>query len=490
MPKYTVIVQGGYMSGDMFGVAAAMLLDPKVCVLILKGTDPDYLSMMDDVTDRQLEPFYKECLGPTEASRCQVQSVDNPLQYIKTRTQNGQIVADNDLKNKFGLKSTDTYNFVSIGTATTIVANKYPTQSLSLISGFVVERNSSALKTFVQTKCSALLSHKGPRLFLWVRINKKKPKATAHLELDTSVEGLRQIVGKVVAENVRRQEASLPTWQVILTGDRAFQIQDEKNAILAENCLDLMEYWKDRAWNAGWGRREQLTLFYKLKTLGHPMVHLGMRSGALEGPALLGVPTVYLEEQGNQQGSRMEKWTKVTAMSYHRVELDQLPTRTGQAIKEVSITRSPAQGDAAKLATQLDEFTQERVGTNRDRLLAAKEEFKKASGSSFDDFFSEYITLAWSDWKRNPAIRGFLTGYDSYDGYRRDERKWANNLETRVGQWFDIRVRKENFGAEEFSKGFTTPDLLLIMDKLEELMPDPTLPSSTVQGSNTKATSQ
>lgn len=49
---YKVIIQGGYMSGDMFGVAAAMVLDSTVCVVIIRGTDTEYLNVMDDQTDR------------------------------------------------------------------------------------------------------------------------------------------------------------------------------------------------------------------------------------------------------------------------------------------------------------------------------------------------------------------------------------------------------------------------------------------------------
>ena len=61
MTAYKIIVQGGYMSGDMFGVAAAMLLDPTVCVAILQGTGEEYLAVLDDQTARLKAIEFHEC---------------------------------------------------------------------------------------------------------------------------------------------------------------------------------------------------------------------------------------------------------------------------------------------------------------------------------------------------------------------------------------------------------------------------------------------
>ena len=49
-----------------------------------------------------------------------------------------------------------------------------------------------------------------------------------------------------------------------------------------------------------------------------------MRSGSLEGPALMGMQTVYLEEEGNSQARRLEKWLPYLH-SYHRVILQSTP---------------------------------------------------------------------------------------------------------------------------------------------------------------------
>jgi hypothetical protein len=60
----------------------------------------------------------------------------------------------------------------------------------------------------------------------------------------------------------------------------------------------------------------------------------------MEGPALLGIPTMYIEETGNKQAKRMEKW-KGKVPGWTQMKVGTLPTRTGKRYQTPK-TRVPA----------------------------------------------------------------------------------------------------------------------------------------------------
>lgn len=87
---------------------------------------------------------------------------------------------------------------------------------------------------------------------------------------------------------------------------------------------NLTEFWK--AWKDTYGvtmtRDQQLGLWaYIAKAMGPGCCAIGMRSGMLEVPALLGIRTLYLEEVENEQRTRMAKWLSVVDTWYRGVML-------------------------------------------------------------------------------------------------------------------------------------------------------------------------
>ncbi|MFY0566567.1 hypothetical protein ACN28E_22400 [Archangium lansingense] len=494
MPKYKVIMQGGYMSGDMFGVAASMLLDPAVCVLILKGTDQDYLDVMDDQSDR-LMAFYKEILGDAQcAARVTVGLVPNPQTYLKGIT--GEFGRLNQsgatgIRGLFkALKSSDTVELLRIGMATDIVSKVFTWERI--VDHFTRDDIQGNIKIFLENDPARkkLLDPYRPRVLLWVRINKRKPKATAHLELDTSVQGVRQIVQRIVEANAKRREVGLPEWTIALTGDR-LDLSQPKNKLLKDHCVDLMEFWKAPGWNEAWGRRGQLTLFAFLYGRNAQMVNLGMRSGGLEGPALIGIPTVYMEETDNPQQDRMKKWVGPLRLlgrpmdkdeevgdeevgrsglrlpppppSFQRLALSQLPTRTGQAIKS-----APGLSDPSAIAKLLDAATKETAGTNRDRLAKAKTEYHRVRGTTFNKFFDLYLVSQGYPWEQVDEA-----GCEYWRDFAYYYPKTSAEIRRLVGKWYDVRVAKK---GSEATGGFAVGDVEAIMGKLNELLPDPVLP--------------
>jgi hypothetical protein len=77
----------------------------------------------------------------------------------------------------------------------------------------------------------------------------------------------------------------------------------------------LVEFWNDEAWKAifqnvqGLDKRSaQLGMWCYLAETFPGLSIIGMRSGMLEVPALLGIRTMYLEEKHNDQANRMAGW--------------------------------------------------------------------------------------------------------------------------------------------------------------------------------------
>jgi hypothetical protein len=101
----------------------------------------------------------------------------------------------------------------------------------------------------------------------------------------------------------------------------------------------------------------QLALFAYLVRNNYNFMNIGMRSGALEGPALLGARTVYLEEIYNLQEGRMEQW-QGPVPGYRRVELGHVPSEAGKqaltgllatSVQENQVALADAAADVAAM---------------------------------------------------------------------------------------------------------------------------------------------
>ncbi|WP_373046987.1 hypothetical protein [Vulgatibacter sp.] len=74
---------------------------------------------------------------------------------------------------------------------------------------------------------------------------------------------------------------------------------------LPTGALDLTLFWKEPLFQGFDMRRAQLQLFEHLKTAHRLVGQLGVTTAGMDGPALLGLPTMYLTQQSNV---RMREW--------------------------------------------------------------------------------------------------------------------------------------------------------------------------------------
>jgi len=175
---------------------------------------------------------------------------------------------------------------------------------------------------------------------LWTRFTGKT--GGAHVEYDTSFEGLRQLL------QVAYDKGN--DW-VIIVGDKpklsgAFDVAklkrrtDKITEIIRASpirAVDLTEFWTDDRWKADFKRRtDQFKLFEVLHYHNH-VKHLGARSGNLESLALLGYQVRYFEDayaEGEDalDKKRMESWH--ATVGYQRIQIEKVPTRSGKYILE------------------------------------------------------------------------------------------------------------------------------------------------------------
>jgi hypothetical protein len=122
---------------------------------------------------------------------------------------------------------------------------------------------------------AARLSRRGKKILLWIR------QGVHHAHRNTRPEELAALV--------QRSRASGLT--PILIGDSAQG--------------DLTLFWKDPVFSGIDRRRAQLQLFEHLKDAYGVVGQMGVTTAGMDGPALMGLPTVYLTDQPNV---RMGEW--------------------------------------------------------------------------------------------------------------------------------------------------------------------------------------
>ena len=109
--------------------------------------------------------------------------------------------------------------------------------------------------------------------FIWFR--RSGAKGGAHQELDTSITATAELI------NTIREGELIKNARIVIVGDQGHNLSKQAD-------IDLTEYWKQPGSPfVGGDRRAQLAFFAFLVNREVNFMNIGMRSGALEGPALL-----------------------------------------------------------------------------------------------------------------------------------------------------------------------------------------------------------
>ncbi|WP_160138608.1 hypothetical protein [Chryseobacterium sp. c4a] len=352
-----VLIQPGYATGDMFAIAAALIDDDNLHVIITKGNEN-----CKDPTDKadSIKKFYEESeiakkrIHLVEVSRLRNNKDELKETICKLRKQ--EVIPEKE---------------VPLGYGTDYVAENFTAEMrVKLRDAWKVksdERENNAIQKWLEEKHIPISG--GRLLILWSRFSGKN--GDIHIEHDTSYFGIRQIIDRAV----NMYDA------IIITGDKGYQTErrdigwrrkddskkrghqfDEiakevKNRDGVSNVFNITEFWNDKDSDElpKWGgntRMGQFKLYEYFKNNFDEVKHLGFRSGNLEVMAMLGYKVLYMEEYGSEGGNRMAKWNEnrgkilknlkkkginidnIQDIGYKRLQLHVLPTRTGKYLQD------------------------------------------------------------------------------------------------------------------------------------------------------------
>jgi hypothetical protein len=123
-----------------------------------------------------------------------------------------------------------------------------------------------------------------PKVLVWIRAG------THHPGRNTVVAELAELIGRL-------QRAGLVP---ILVGDA---LRD--GAAVSSEAVDMTLFWKDPIFRGDEARRAQLQFFEHLRAAHGIVGQLGVTTAGMDGPALMGMPTMYFTDASNP---RMRAW--------------------------------------------------------------------------------------------------------------------------------------------------------------------------------------
>ena len=255
-------------------------------------------------------------------------------------------------------------------------------------------------------------------IVLWSRFSGKK--GDLHPEHDTSFRGMRQLVEMardladvVIITGDKPLTDDLEGRQLVRRKNKYKQLETQGDASVSgapDKVRDLTEFWNERTaetWCMPGNRAQQFRLYDYLHRIGE-VKHLGMRSGILLAAALLGYDTYYMEEPHSVGSKRMGKFAqKLDNLSLIRIETP--PTRTGKAIKgqlhkhwsSLSGTIGKPTGELAGSGTSPSYLSNIKyTATARSRGLRLE---------IIDPRVGQHVER--SDLKEKPDVTGFIKGF-------------------------------------------------------------------------------
>jgi hypothetical protein len=324
-----VLVQATYMSGDRNGIASALRLDRKLGVVIL--TAPGALP-----SGEELRKFYASIAGEDRVTSVAVPLV--PGKDAKGSLTEAYKVATKKpvwLKNAVGTK-------VRLQTAT--FGTKVIAQAFGAnVDGVTVANPARAAEARAQLqRLWGLREDLALKVGDWLEKKlvpvDKESHQTRKFSKDNRYVFLFAKQGDRSAEKAHHF-TSILTWNLLKDRiDQHYQQNDYQiipvaagDRIGLQTDPDLAEFWRDSAWikmMTGTGvdpRSAQLGLWTYFATRYRSVSIIGMRSGMIEVPALVGVRTLFLEEAFNAQAARMEKWLGGVVPGFERKVVDVPP---------------------------------------------------------------------------------------------------------------------------------------------------------------------
>lgn len=295
-----------YMTGDATGLALAPLADPTLTINVLTG-------------DQRKKDGKKEAVrGPTFLDK---QTEELPPYFMGAKVGGNIVTSDTNKLPEFG-GTQDRYGKEynqHVGTevkpwaketweATKVIGEAFEDKEhperrellraqMQLGNSEQDELAKQKIAEYKETKLKPQIGTR-PCVFLWGRTSGKK--GGAHKELDSHQEMMVQLAKLVATEFAGHQ--------LVIVGDKVLEPQDLADVGLSNPALFLGEFWNDGEYGQYMKERNAQRYLFQLFHEQNQAVSIGMRSGSLEGMALLGLRVIFLDDKGNNAEERMEFW--------------------------------------------------------------------------------------------------------------------------------------------------------------------------------------
>ena len=329
--------QGGYMSGDQFAVGGALAKETTARLILVYQND-------EEAATKRLVAFYVGSCKLTADRLLLLTVADSKKAYFEidkwAHKPNWRLKPDTL---KFLAPIPKSRRMTVGGATTTMAASVLDTTKTGVRASWEnVNPNENA---YWAMRIDEFLGRRGIHrgrhyVIVWIRFSGKA--GGAHAELDDSWTGLAQVVHELLKNN---------EINIIVVGkprdnkDIKTKIQKHSPEDANNARLNLWgEYWKMESKELiegkedvmGTNRAAEYGIFLRMldKSWGCKLVHLGMRSGAMDAAALLGMKTLFIENAENKQIKRTTKWTGGgnTNPLYQRVPVQQMPTWTARTM--------------------------------------------------------------------------------------------------------------------------------------------------------------
>lgn len=289
-----------YMTGDATGLAMAPTVDSSLTVKVLTGKQKkaEVKSDLSFLKNGKLPSYFDESNEHGQVVRSNIEA---KAKYLGTSDKYGQTYTP------FIGKAVKPWNHET-WKATQIIGEKYKDpihrehikKQMQLGDSKDHESLKQQISEYKSKILDPLLKHKKVVL-LWGRHSGKK--GGAHKELDSHAQMVLQLASFIRGKFSSRL--------LVFVGDEVITPSELKSDKTSNQSIHLGEFWKaDKSGKYAQSLRDRNAQRYLFQLLAkeNSAVSIGMRSGSLEGMALLGLPVIFIDDKGNNAAGRMEFW--------------------------------------------------------------------------------------------------------------------------------------------------------------------------------------
>ena len=259
--------------GETYHVGAALLFDEDV---------EAYLIYEEDTKEIEGRKFFLEYVAQKKSCRKRV-CIMQQVEYNKKKREDGN-KKNRNRKDRFFGDLPDTADIIKLGFDSEKIRKAF--------LGSLRDLDKDKVKSYLETKG---LYNCCPKMLIWIR--------------QRQCHGQERNITLKAVKQIKKVAADLDMFPVYVGHNLGG---------LEAGSTDLIEFYNDCIFKDKNGVSRQLCMFDLLREKSKSLVSVGMKSGGMDGPAFLGVPTVQFEKVPKKEKDRMGKLIGIVQL-YKRV---------------------------------------------------------------------------------------------------------------------------------------------------------------------------